>query len=148
MNTPEYQAPKHIRAVAEELAAIEKASDIPSHMEETTMKKDMIFAPIMLLIGVLLFLLRATGMTAHIVISVIGVLALIAYTVLTKKEWKIPALEILMRAFYGVALITGIVIMNVHGIVALAVIHKVSAVLFMALIIVLLIHKAAMNKKA
>ena len=112
------------------------------------MKKDMIFAPIMLLIGVLLFLLRATGMTAHIVISVIGVLALIAYTVLTKKEWKIPALEILMRAFYGVALITGIVIMNVHGIVALAVIHKVSAVLFMALIIVLFIHKAAMNKKA
>ena len=112
------------------------------------MKKDLIFAPIMLLIGVLLFLLRATGMTAHIVISVIGVLALIAYTVLTKKEWKIPALEILMRAFYGVALITGIMIMNVHGIVALAVIHKVSAVLFMALIIVLLIHKAAMNKKA
>ena len=112
------------------------------------MKKDLIFAPIMLLIGVLLFLLRATGMTAHIVISVIGVLALIAYTVLTKKEWKIPALEILMRAFYGVALITGIVIMNVHGIVALAVIHKVSAVLFMALIIVLLIHKAAINKKA
>ena len=102
----------------------------------------------MLLIGVLLFLLRATGMTAHIVISVIGVLALIAYTVLTKKEWKIPALEILMRAFYGVALITGIVIMNVHGIVALAVIHKVSAVLFMALIIVLLTRKAAMNKKA
>ena len=112
------------------------------------MKKDMIFAPVMLLIAIALFLLRATGLTAHIVISVIGVLALIAYTVLTKKEWKIPALEILMRAFYGVALITGIVIMNVHGIVALAVIHKVSAVLFMALIIVLLIHKAAMNKKA
>ena len=148
MNTPEYQAPKHIRAVAEELAAIEKASDIPSHMEETTMKKDMIFAPIMLLIGVLLFLLRATGMTAHIVISVIGVLALIAYTVLTKKEWKIPALEILMRAFYGVALITGIVIMNVHGIVALAVIHKVSAVLFLAMLVVLLVSKAASNKKA
>ena len=112
------------------------------------MKKDLIFTPAMLLIGVLLFLLRATGMTAHIVISVIGVLALIAYTVLTKKEWKIPALEILMRAFYGVALITGIVIMNVHGIVALAVIHKVSAVLFMALIIVLLTHKVVTNKKA
>ena len=111
------------------------------------MKKDLIFAPIMLLIGVLLFLLRATGMTAHIVISVIGVLALIAYTVLTKKEWKIPALEILMRAFYGIALITGIVIMNVHGIVALAVIHKVSAVLFLALIVVLLVTKAVSNKK-
>ena len=112
------------------------------------MKKDLIFAPIMLLIGVLLFLLRATGMPAHIVISVIGVLALIAYTVLTKKEWKIPALEILMRAFYGVALITGIVIMNVHGIVALALIHKVSAVLFLAMLVVLLVSKAASNKKA
>ena len=112
------------------------------------MKKDLIFAPVMLLIGVLLFMLRATGMTAHIAISVIGVLALIVYTVLTKKEWKTPALEILMRAFYGIALITGIVIMNVHGIVALVVIHKVSAVLFMALFIVLLTHKAAMNKKA
>ena len=111
------------------------------------MKKDLIIAPIMLLIGVLLFLLGATGMTAHIVISVIGVLVLIAYTVLTKKEWKIPALEILMRAFYGIALITGIVIMNVHGIVALAVIHKVSAVLFLALIVVLLVTKAVSNKK-
>ena len=112
------------------------------------MKKDLIFAPIMLLIGVLLFLLRATGMPAHIVISVIGVLVLIAYTVLTKKEWKIPALEILMRAFYGVALITGIVIMNVHGIVALALIHKVSAVLFLAMLVVLLVSKAVSNKKA
>ena len=112
------------------------------------MKKDLIFAPALLAIGVLLFLLRATGMTAHIVISVIGVLALIAYTVLTKKEWKIIPLEILMRAFYGIALIIGIVIMNVHGIVALAVIHKVSAVLFMALIIVLLVTKFASQKDA
>ena len=112
------------------------------------MKKDLIFAPIMLLIGVLLFLLRATGMPAHIAISAIGVAVLIVYAVLTKKEWKIPALEVIMRAFYGIALITGIVIMNVRGIVALAVIHKVSAVLFMALIIVLFTHKAVTNKKA
>ena len=111
------------------------------------MKKDLIFTPAILLIGVLLFLLRATGMTAHIAISVIGLLVLIAYAVLTKKDWKIPALEILMRAFYGIALITGIVIMNVHGIVALAVIHKVSAVLFMVLIIVLLTHKVVTNKR-
>ena len=112
------------------------------------MKKDLIFTPAMLIIGALLFLLRTTGMTAHIAISVIGILVLIAYTVLTKKEWKIPALEIIIRAFYGIALVTGIVIMNVHGIVALAVIHKVSAVLFMALMIVLIIHKVATYKKA
>ena len=112
------------------------------------MKKDLIFTPVMLLIGVLLFLLRTTGMAAHIAISVIGLLALIAYTVLTKKDWKIPVIEIIMRVFYGVALITGVVIMNVHGIAALSIIHKVSAVLFMALIIVLFTHKAATNKKA
>ena len=112
------------------------------------MKKDFIFAPIMLLIGAALFLLRYTGMPVHIAISVVGVLVLVAYTVLTKKEWKIPALEIIMRAFYGIALITGIVIMNVNGIVALAIIHKVSAVLFLFLMIILLAVKAFSNKKA
>ena len=112
------------------------------------MKKDFIFAPVMLLIGALLFLLRATGMTAHIAISVIGLVVLIAYAVLTKKEWKIPALEIIMRIFYGIALITGIVIMNVHGIVAISIVHKLCAVLFMVLLIVLLVYKAITNKKA
>ena len=112
------------------------------------MKKDLIFAPILLLIGVALFLLRFTGMPVHIAISIVGVIALIVYTVLTKKEWKIPALEIIMRACYGIALISGIVIMNVHGVVALAIIHKVSAVLFMILIIVSLVVKAALRKKA
>ena len=53
-----------------------------------------------------------------------------------------------MRAFYGIALITGIVIMNVHGIVALAIIHKASAVLFLALQVVLLTYKAFSQKKA
>ena len=111
------------------------------------MKKDLIFAPIMFLIGAALFLLRFTGMTVHIAISVVGVLVLAVYAVLTKKEWKIPALEIIMRAFYGIALITGIVIMNIKGIIALAVIHKVSAVLFLALLIVLLASKAFAKKK-
>ena len=111
------------------------------------MKKDLIFAPIMLLIGLLLFLLRTTGITAHIFISVIGFLVLIAYAVLTKKHWKIPALEIIMRVFYGIALITGIVIMNIRGVDALNIIHKVSALLFMALIIVSFTHKVATNKK-
>ena len=112
------------------------------------MKKNILFLIPMLLVVVALFMLRTTGMTAHIVASVIGLVILVAYTVATRKEWKIPALEIIMRAFYGIALITGIVIMNIHGIVALAIIHKVSAVLFMALIIVLLSHKVFTNKKA
>ena len=117
-------------------------------MEKTVMKKDLIFTTAMLIIGAVLFMLRATGMVAHIAVSVVGILVLVAYTVLTKNNWKIPALEIIMRAFYGISLITGIVIMNVHGIVALSVIHKAGAVLFMALIIVLFTHKALTNKKA
>ena len=112
------------------------------------MKKDLIFTPILLVIGVLLGLLKVTGLDLHIAISLLGIVALIAYAVTTKKDWKIPALEVIMRAFYGVALVSGIVIMNVSGIAALAIIHKVCAVLFMALIIVLLVHKAATNKKA
>ena len=112
------------------------------------MKKDLIFAPILLLVGGALFLLRYTGMPVHIAISLVGALVLVAYTVLTKKEWKLPALEIIMRAFYGIALISGVVVMNVHGIAAIAIIHKVSAVLFMAMIIVLLSYKLATKKKA
>jgi hypothetical protein len=73
---------------------------------------------------------------------------LAVYTVLTKKEWKIPALEIVMRAFYGIALITGIVIMNLHGIAVLAIVHKVSAILFLASIVVLLASKLVSSKKA
>ena len=84
------------------------------------MKKHLIFAPILVIVGVALFLLRYTGMTAHIIVSVVGVAALIAYTVLTKKEWNIPVAEILMRVFYGIALITGIVMMNLQGVAALA----------------------------
>ena len=112
------------------------------------MKKDLIFTPIMLLIGAALFLLKTTGMTAHIAISVAGVVVLAAYTALTKGEWKVPALEIAMRACYGIALITGILLKIVHGIAALAIMHKLGAALFVALIIVLLIHKVVANKKA
>ena len=95
----------------------------------------------MLVVSVLLFMLRATGMTAHIIISVIGVAVLIAYAVLTKKQWKIPALEIIMRACYGIALITGVVIMNVAGVAILATVHRVSAIAFALLLVVLFVHK-------
>ena len=112
------------------------------------MKKDFIFAPIMLAIGILLFLLKATGLTAHIAVSVLGLLVLVVYAVLTKKEWKIPVLEIIMRVFYGIALITGIVIMNVHGIVSLAIVHKISAALFVVLLVVLFVQKLIAARKA
>lgn len=105
------------------------------------MKKDLIFTPILLLIGILLGLLKVTGLTIHIIISIVGVIGLIVYTILTKKEWKIPALEIIMRVLYGIALITGFVVMNVHGIAAINVLHKLSAALFVVGLIGLYIHK-------
>ena len=111
------------------------------------MKKDFIFAPIMLAIAILLFLLKATGMAAHLVSAVVGILVLGAYTAATKKSWKIPALEILMRAFYGIALITGIVVMNVSGIAAVAIVHKASAALFVVLLVVLFVQKLIAGKK-
>ena len=112
------------------------------------MKKDLIFAPAMLIVGVLLFLLKVTHLIPHIAISVVGVFILIAYSVLTKKEWKIPALEVITRAFYGIALITGIVIMKVHGIAALSIVHKVSATLFVLLFVILFVHKLIVAKKS
>ena len=105
------------------------------------MKKNILFLIPMLLVVVALFLLRATGMKVHIAVSVIGLVLLIAYTIATKKEWRKPALEILYRICYGIALITGALLMNVHGIAAVSVIHKISAVLFAILFIVCEIQK-------
>ena len=111
------------------------------------MKKDFIFAPALIVVGLLLFMLATTGITAHIIISVVGVALLIAYSVLTKKEWKIPALEIVMRVSYGIALITGIIVMNVAGIVALAIVHKIFAAIFLLLLIALFVHKIVVKSK-
>jgi phosphatidylserine synthase len=109
------------------------------------MKKDLIFAPILLVIGVLLGLLKVTGMTAHIVLSVVGAIALVAYTVLTTKSWKIPALEIGMRVSYGLALISGIVL-KIKYIAIIGVFHKIFAVLFVVVLVVLFIHKLITRK--
>lgn len=110
------------------------------------MKKDLIFAPILVLVYALLFLYDFIGGGAHIAIAIIGAFVLAIYTSATRKEWKIPALEILMRAFYGIALITGIVLLNVEGVVALGLVHKISATLFVALLVVLFALKLIAKK--
>ena len=111
------------------------------------MKKDLIFAPVLLLVGVALFLLKFTGMPVHIALSVVGLFALVAYTVLTKKQWKIPALEIIMRASYGIALITGIVLKAGVRADALSIAHKASAALFVALLLVLFVLKLIVKNR-
>ena len=109
------------------------------------MKKDLIFAPVLLVVGVLLGLLKMTGMTVHIILSVVGVIALVVYTVLTKKEWKIPALEIGMRASYGLALISGIVL-KIKYVVIIGIFHKIFAGLFLVALIVAFAHKLIVKK--
>ena len=106
------------------------------------MKKNLLFLIPMIVVTALLFMLRATGMKVHIAVSLVGFLILIAYTIKTKKEWKNPLLEILQRVCYGIALITGALLMNVHGVLAISIVHKISAVLFVVLLIVAEIHKA------
>lgn len=109
------------------------------------MKKDLIFAPILLVIGVLLGLLKITGMTAHIILSVVGIVVLAVYTVISKKNWKTPALEMGMRASYGIALITGI-ILKIKYIAVLGVIHKIFAILFVIMLAILFIQKLITKK--
>ena len=106
------------------------------------MKKKVLFLIPLVIVAVLLFLLRATGMKVHIAVSVIGLVLLVAYTLLTKKEWKNPVLEILPRVCYGIAFVTGVVLMNLHGIAVVSMIHKISAVLFVILLAGTEIHKA------
>ena len=65
--------------------------------------KNKLFFGIMLIISILLFLLRVTGLTAHIAISVLGVVLLIAFMIVSKKEWKNPVPEILLRVLFAVA---------------------------------------------
>ena len=101
------------------------------------MKKDFIFTPALLVVSILLFMLAVTGMTAHIVISIIGVVALVAYSILTKKNWKIPALEIATRVCYGIALITGIIVMNAGDSAVLEIVHKVFAGAFVIVLVAL-----------
>ena len=112
------------------------------------MKKDLFFAPLLLILGIVLFLLKATGITAHIVVASLGVLVLMAYTALTRKEWKLPALEAVFRVFYAIAMVTGVVLMNVENVAALAIAHKVSAALFVALLVILFVIKLVGKKES
>ena len=109
------------------------------------MKKNLLFLIPMIIVAILLFLAQKTGVPAHIVIAVVGLVILIAYTVATKKSWKCAPLEILYRLCYAVALITGVMFMNVHGVAAIPVVHKISAALFAVLLLATEIHKTIKN---
>ena len=105
------------------------------------MNKNRFFLISMLAVSILLFMLRMTGETAHIVVSLIGLAIMIPITLKTRKEWKTPSLEIIMRVLYLVTIITGGVLKNLEGIAALGIIHKLGAALFVVLLLVLYVPK-------
>lgn len=105
------------------------------------MNKNRFFLISMIAVSALLFLLRMTGLTVHIAVSVLGLAIMIPITVMTRKEWKIPALEVIMRVMYLVAIVTGGVLMKVHGVAALGIVHKIAAAAFVVLLMVLYIPK-------
>ena len=105
------------------------------------MNKNRFFLISMIAVSALLFLLRMTGLTVHMAVSVLGLAIMIPITVMTRKEWKIPALEVIMRVMYLVAIVTGGVLMKVHGVAALGIIHKIAAAAFVVLLMVLYIPK-------
>lgn len=105
------------------------------------MTKNRFFLISMIAVTALLFMLRMTGMTAHIAVSVAGLAIMIPITLATRKEWKIPALEVIMRVMYLVAIVTGGALMKVHGVPALGIVHKVGAAAFMILLLVLYLPK-------
>ena len=105
------------------------------------MNKNCSFLISMIVVSLLLFMLRVTGLTAHIVVSVLGLVVMIPLTLATRNEWKLPALEVIMRAMYFVAIVTGGALMKVQGVAALDMVHKISAALFAVLLLVLYIPK-------
>ena len=103
--------------------------------------KNKLFFFLMLAISILLFLLRVTGMAAHIALSVVGIVILVAFAVMNKKEWTKPAFEILLRILFAVAVITGIVILKTAAGPAVAIVHKASAAAFAVMLVALYLPK-------
>ena len=103
--------------------------------------KNKVFFFLMLAVSILLFLLRMTGMAAHIALSVIGIVALVAFAVMTKKEWQKPALEILMRVLFAVAVISGIVILKGAAAAVVAIVHKAAAAAFVVVLLITYLPK-------
>lgn len=83
-----------------------------------------------------LVLLRVTGMTGHIIISLVALAIMVACTVTGKNNRKKPALEIGYRALYFIALVTGFVMVIAKVVGTIAIVHKAAAILFVIAYIV------------
>lgn len=109
-------------------------------------KKDSIFTALLLVIAALLFLLRVTGMGAHIAISVAGLAIIVISAVFKKGNGEKAVYKLLKFVLYAVAFVSGVLCMKFHGVAPIAIAHKISAVLFTALIVLTLIKNLFFKK--
>ena len=105
------------------------------------MNKNRFFLISMIVVSLLLVLLGMTDMTAHIVVSVLGLAIMIFFTLKTKREWTNTSMESLMRIVYLSNMVSGAAMMRVPGISTLEMLHKACAALFLFLLLVLYIPK-------
>ena len=95
----------------------------------------------MIVVSALLAMLSRTGIVAHIAIFVVGLVIMIPITIATRNEWMIPALEVIMCVRYLIAVLTSGALMTIRGVPVLGIIHKIGAVAFAVLMLVLYLPK-------
>lgn len=110
------------------------------------MIKTILYTLSMIIISILLFALKFTGMRIHIGLGIVACIITIIYTLSIRnklKEYprKTIMTEVAMRVFLGVALITGFLLRPFGTLVVISIIHKISAVLFVILLLVINIKK-------
>ena len=104
----------------------------------------------MLVISSLLFALKFTGMGIHVALGIGACVITIIYTLLIRKKLKEYSkksivVEVAMRVFLAIALITGFLLKPLGAFVVTSIIHKLSAVVFVILFLLINIKKARMN---
>ena len=114
--------------------------------------KTIIFTVVMAIISALLFLLKTTGMNIHILLGILGFVVTVGYTLMIKKDFKklskiSVVSEILMRIFYAVALISGFMLKVIEERAVVAKVHKIAAVIFTILLVVISIKKLLAKKQ-
>ena len=116
------------------------------------MLKTILYTISMIIISVLLFLLKITGMKMHIVLGILALVITIAYTLSIKKEFKEFSkknivMEILMRICLAIALITGFLLKPFGTFLIVSIIHKLAAIIFTVILLVINIKKIFVDKK-
>ena len=116
------------------------------------MIKTILYTIFMIIILILLFLLKVTGMKLHIVFGILALIITITYTLLIRKNLKEYSkksiiMEILMRICLAIALITGFLFKPFGTVFVISIIHKIAAIVFTILLLAININKIFIKKK-